>query len=468
MADKRILLADADGLTCGRFRQTFEHPWQVTCVASGTEALAELTRQPYEVLVASLDLAGLDGGELLNRVRKKYPRTARFLLASESDQDRVMKHVLGAHQFLSKQSEMSAWKSTIERSLALDHWIASPAIRDLLARIRTLPTIPTLYLEVRAALQSGHATTEEVGAIIARDMALMTKLLQLINSACFGLQREITDPAEAVGILGFETVKSVVMTIKLLAQYDKVKPVYFSIDRLWRHSREVARIAKQLVLLETGDRALADAAFTAGLLHDLGKIVLAANFDEQYSGVRSLALRQEIPLWEVEADIFGATHGEVGAYLLGRWGLPLDVLEAAALHHHPSRGRSNGFTTLAAVHIANVLESEANPDKDGFVAPKMDEAFLAATGLMDRLDDWRAAVRQPKENETEFRFKSAGIPAAKTPSAAAETPIRLDAAKTLMERLVRFCFFQQSRWLCAVLALLSLFLVWLGAGLCGR
>ena len=466
MSDKRMLLADADTQTCEGFRQAFGQPWQVTGVATGPAALEEMTRQPYEVIVASLDLPELDGGGLLDQVRKKYPKTARFILASEADQERVMKHVLEAHQFLPRQSDISALRNTIERSLALDHWIANSAIRDLVARVRTLPTIPSLYLEVRAALQSGNATTDEVGAIIAKDMALMTKLLQLLNSGCMGLQRKITDPAEAVGILGFETIKSMVMTIKLLSQYDKVKPVYFSIDRLWRHSREVARIAKQIVMLQTGDRALAEAAFTAGLMHDLGKIVLATNFDEQYRGAQTLAMKQQIPLWEVESEVFGATHGEVGAYLLGRWGMPLDVLEATALHHHPSRAGAKGFTTLTAVHLANVLEYEDNPDKEGLVTPRLDEAYLAETGLIYGLAEWRAAVSMREEVESMARIKPSEEPASPTPASTPRpSPLPGVGIGTTEVEFGWASFFQRNGWLCAGVAVLFLFLVWLGAGL---
>jgi putative nucleotidyltransferase with HDIG domain len=222
----------------------------------------------------------------------------------------------------------------------------------------------------------------------------MTKLLQVINSACFGLPRKITNPTEAVGLLGFETVNSMVMAIKVLSQYDKVKPVYFSIDRLWRHSTEVARNAKQIALWHTEDSALAEAAFTGGLLHDLGKVVLAANFDEQYRGAQSLALKQNLPIWDVEKEIFGASHGEIGAYLLGLWGMPLDLHEIAAFHHHPARSRGNKFTPLTAVHIANAFEYETNADKEGLPSPKIDEAYLAQIGVLDCLDGWRSALKK--------------------------------------------------------------------------
>ncbi len=128
-------------------------------------------------------------------------------------------------------------------------------------------------------------------------------------------------------------------------------------------------------------------------MHDIGKVVLAANFDEQYRGAQSLAKRQKLPAWEVEHEIFGASHGEIGAYLLGLWGMPLDLLEVAAMHHQPSRSISKEFTTLTAVHIANVLEHELTPDPDEpELAAKFDDDYLARVGLTDVIPQWREMV----------------------------------------------------------------------------
>lgn len=391
MGEKRILLADADPRVAQEFSQALGEQWQVVTVNDGPSAMAALKDRPCDVLVAGLDLGEMSGSELLNAARKRYPDIVRFVLATEDDRSRVMKEVLGAHQFLTKPVEAATLKNTIERALDLDNWIASESMRSLVAKVRSFPTAPTIYLELLTALRNPNTTTEEVGAIITRDMAITTKLLQVLNSAYFGLPNKITDPAQAVGILGFDTLKSMVVAIKMLAHYDKLKTAHFSIDQLWRHSTEVARHAKQIVMMHTGGRVMAETAFTAGLMHDMGKVVLAANFDEQYRGVQSLASKKDMPLWDVEKEIFGATHGEVGAYLLGLWGMPLELLEAAALHHCPSRSKYREFSALTAVHVANVLEYEIGGKQDS-QAPLMDEAYLEEVGVLDCLASWRQAV----------------------------------------------------------------------------
>ncbi len=392
MGERRILLAEADPAVSEEFCQALGQEWKVTIVRSGSALLAEIKRSPYEVLVTEVDLPEMDGAEVLSKIRRKYPKTVRFILANESSKDRVLKEMLGAHQFLTKPIDPSTLKDTIERSIALDAWIGSSKLRELVARVRSFPSLPSLYLDVLAALRSTSATPEEVGAIIAKDMAMTTKLLQVLNSAYFGLPRTITEPAEAVGLLGFETVKSMVLAMKLLSQYDRLKPVYFSIDRLWRHSTGVAKLAKELVLFETRDRVKADQAFTCGLMHDIGKVILAANFDEQYRGAQSLAQKQQLPLWEVEKDIFGAGHGEIGAYLLGLWGMPMNLVEVAALHHCPCSSSDVAFSVLTAIHVANTFDYELNPDTEGLGVPQIDRDYLARVGMSARLKAWRIGI----------------------------------------------------------------------------
>jgi HD-like signal output (HDOD) protein len=271
----------------------------------------------------------------------------------------------------------------------LENWVANNNLRELISRIRTFPTIPSIYFEILAQLNNPNSSTEDIGVTIAKDMAVMTKLLQILNSAYFGLSRKISEPAEAVGILGMDTVKSMVMAIKAMGAYDKVKPVYFSIDRLWRHSTAVARHAHQLTMMETDDSDAADAAYTAGLMHDVGKIVLASNFESQYRGVQSLANEKRRPLWEVEKEFFGASHAEIGAYLLGLWGIPWNLVEAAAMHHCPGKSQDTAFSPLTAVHVADVMAYELDTEDQTQLLPDLDLDYLARLGLGGRLEEWR-------------------------------------------------------------------------------
>ena len=442
MAEKRILIADADAEACVNFREALGESWTVVGAATGSAALREAQKQAFDVVVANYDLPDFSGAELLNRCRAAHPKTMRFMAAAEALKEKVRHHVLRGHQFLSIPFDRATLKNTIERSLPADYGMSN-SLRELVGRIRSFPTIPSLYVEVVSALKDPNTSTDTIGAIIAKDMAMTTKLVQVLNSAYFGLPRTITDPTEAVGILGFETVKSLIITVKLLSLHDKVKPVYFSIDNIWRHSTNVARNARVMALLETGDNDCSGLAYTAGLMHDLGKVILAANFDGQYHGAHNVARKQQVPLWEVEKDIFGATHGEIGAYLLGLWGMSQDVIKVAAMHHQPLRAGDTEFTALTAVHVANALEYEGTTEADGMPAPVLDMDYLRHLGLEERIELWREARRDTEVTTFETRAqrarsmaKSAAKYVAPTPTpdaapepqAKAETPVESSPA----------------------------------------
>jgi len=242
---------------------------------------------------------------------------------------------------------------------------------------------------------------------------LTSEVLRLTNSSYLGAARNVTDPAEAVDSLGLETVKAVVMALQYLAEHSRLKPPYLSLGQIWQHSINVGLIARDLVLFETKDQTLAAQALTAGLLHDLGKVVLAKNFDDLYARVYSLARKQPVAIWDIEKEMFGANHGEIGGCLLGMWNMPFPIVEATALHHEPPVGEHDELTPLAAIHIANVLERELQPHDDELqVAPIINTPFLNQLGLLHRLPIWRAALanRRPLDSETD-------VESAETPQA---------------------------------------------------
>jgi len=198
-----------------------------------------------------------------------------------------------------------------------------------------LPTVPDLYTQVMNLLASPNADAADVGKLIGREPALTAKILQLVNSAAFALARHITSAEEAVIFLGSERTKALILMANTSLHFDLSGCEGFSQEQYWRHSLSTAGLARAITLLETHDAKLADEAFTAGLLHDVGKLLLAANVTAPYCRTVSIAKIQRLTEWEAERMEFGTTHAELGACLLGTWGLPLRFLRAMAWHHTP-------------------------------------------------------------------------------------------------------------------------------------
>jgi HD-like signal output (HDOD) protein/ActR/RegA family two-component response regulator len=392
MAQKTILLAVADPQALADITQALGAEWEPTPVSSEAEALTQLDERPFDALLADFNLGAPDASELLNEALEKRPETVRFLLSYEADLALVAAKVQGPHHILPKPSEGAAVKARLESALAdpASTGVAGATIPP--AAEDPGPAIPPIYAEVLTALESAEATTQQVGELISRDAALTSELLSLTHSAYLGARRNLNDPVEVVGALGLQTVRGLVMARKFLAEHSNLRPGYLSLEDLWQHSVHVAKLARDLILFETRDRALASAALLAGLVHDLGKVVLVTNFDDLYGRVHSLGRKQPVPLWDIEKEIFGATHGEIGGCLVGMWNLPRSIVDAAAFHHEPPLGEGAGLTPLAVVHIANALEHEMRPSEEGFVEPKISTAFIEELRLLKRLPVWRAAI----------------------------------------------------------------------------
>ncbi len=368
--------------------------WETVSAGSVSEALEIVSQEPsVDILVADLFEPSADGVLLLTEVGDKHPHILRLIIADGSDRNQLVNCVMGSHQFLSKPCEPSTLLAAIQRSVNLSSLLKSARLKKLAAQVRSFPTIPSLYLEVMKLLRSPNTSTDELGEALARDMSMTTKILHVINSAFYGLPREITDLKEAVGLLGLQTINSLVLGIQLYSQFDKIKPLYFSIDRLWKHSTAVAQTALKIIKVEQSESGQAQLTFTAGLLHDVGQLILANNFEEQYDGVRRLVGKTGMSQVDLEQEIFGASHAELGAYLLGLWGLPFEVVEAVAYHHTPDKSPNHHFGVLTALHVANALEAESQKDQAVPQSP-VDENYLDGLGLLHRLTEWRELAGQ--------------------------------------------------------------------------
>jgi HD-like signal output (HDOD) protein len=278
-----------------------------------------------------------------------------------------------------------------------------PVIRDVVGGIDALPSLPTLYLELQRALGDPKVTLGQVSRIVERDIAMSAKILQLVNSAFFGVGLRagggrIASVEQAVVLLGLNTVQYLALASAIFISYEGRDDMFgFSLSLLQQHSFLAARIASRLL----PDRGPSEEAFVAALLHDAGKLLLAGRYPERYRRLMGLATREGLPLTLLETDEFGASHPEVAAYLFGTWGLPSVIVEAVAFHHDPSAAGRSAFDVSGAVHVADVLANEMTaPSNDATGRRTMlDGAYLESTGVADRLPAWRmiaALAMQPR------------------------------------------------------------------------
>ena len=387
---KRILFVDDEPLVLDGLRRmlhALRSDWEMVFAEGGAAALAEMAQGPFDVVVSDLQMPGMNGARLLGEVKLRYPNTVRLALSGHADQDLVMQCVGLAHQYLSKPCEPALLKARIQQAGTLGQGLADPGVRHLVSRISCLPSLPSLYSELMKALESDHCNPELLGRIIGRDPAMTLKVLKLVNSAFFGLRREVSDPAQAVAYLGVDTVRSLVLAYGVFDQAGGLLTRSVSLEQIWTHSLKVAFGAKVIAGLEGLSRPAQEEAFTAGLVHDIGSLILARWSPTEYDDVISRTLEGVSNLEDVERDAFGATHSDVGAYLLGLWGLPEPIVRAVAWHHAPAWSEATEFSTLTAVHVADTL-AWAMERPHSFEASQLDEHHLKAIGRYHRLAAW--------------------------------------------------------------------------------
>lgn len=417
---KRILLVADDPSESAGLKGIFSElppEWKVIFINKPEEALTQLEQVEFEAVFADLAAGPAASTEFLQEVWKKQPKPVRFLLGTGVDQQTIVTCVLGANQYLEKPLDLPKLQAALERAQAIDRLVRNKKIQTLVSRMRTFPSRPSLYLEVMRELRSSNASPKSVGELVAKDLAITTKLLQVVNSAYYGMAQHVSDPADAVLLLGLETTGALVLSIEAFARFDKVKPIYFSVEKVWKHSQSVAQTARRIAEAVTGDAAVAKDAYTAGLLHDIGKLTLALNFEEQYQGALNLAIKQKLPPCDVETEVFGASHAEIGAYLLALWALPFPIVEAVAAHHNPAKSLDPKFSALTALHLAERLENEQNAP-DGTPEARTDYDYPEGLGLQPYIEQFRELAKnsEPDTDSTQFISRKK-IPPLKAPAA---------------------------------------------------
>ncbi len=392
---KRILFVDNDpgmGQVLHGLRAKLPETWKFEICESGTVALSLMEGQGFDVVVANMHMAGISGPELLDEVMVRYPKTVRLILADRADKESVMRCVSATHQYLSKPCDAATLRAAIERVSDRESSLHNELLRRLVGRMERLPSLPLVYLEIQEALRDPERELSDIGGIVQRDIAMTAQVLKLVNSAFFGLRREISDPTEAVSYLGVDTLQTLVLSVHLFTEFQGAKDSGFSLEALSRHSLRTALACKAIARREQADRQFIDESFCAGMLHDTGKLILAHNFPVPYARILEVAGKDALAVHKVEQRVLSATHADVGGLLLGLWGLPVPVVEAIALHHEPSRETLPGLTPLLVLCVANAIANGAQALEN---VPKDDDPLLEALsrkGLAECWPAWRQAV----------------------------------------------------------------------------
>ena len=361
--------------------------WNVTTAPDGETALALLRQETFDVVASDMQMPGINGIEVLTEARKLQPQTSRIIISGASDQAVAADALNCTHLFIPKPFEMKTLKDTLARITSLDAYLKDDKLRGLAGKMRKLPSFPMVYLEIMQEIESPNASIQGIAKIVAKDPSISAKILQVANSAALGMSETVSDPVEAVQLLGMTTVRSLALSAQVFSSYAPGRLKDFSPDALWRHLMKCGDLARTIMRRERADFTACEDAFTAGMLHDMGKLMLADSLPEEFQKALQLADDEKISLGKAELQVIGATHAGLAAYLFGLWGLPAPIVEAVAFHDTPEKTDLKKFSALTAVHVANALTDEAE-------GSGLDLDYLGTIGVSDRLDDWRETARE--------------------------------------------------------------------------
>ena len=356
--------------------------WETAVAPDGQTAMELLRQAAFDVVAADMQMPGMSGIELLTEIRKLYPQISRIIISGATDQAEAADSLNCTHQFIPKPFDVKTLKSALARISSLDSYLKDDKLRGLAGKMHALPSFPMLYHQIIQEIESPKSSIQGIAQIIAQDPGITTKIFRIANSAAFGHSKPVNDPVEAVQQLGMSTVRSLVLSAQVYSSFRSAPLKRFSADALWTHLMKCGELARTIMRLERATFIESEEAFTAGMLHDMGKLMLADSLPKEFEAALMLAEKEKIPLSEAELEIFGATHAGLAAYLFGLWGLPAAVVEAVAFHHTPERSDLKKFSALTAVHVANALCSKAE-------TARLNLDYLAQIGVTDRLDDWR-------------------------------------------------------------------------------
>jgi HD-like signal output (HDOD) protein/ActR/RegA family two-component response regulator len=383
LVDNEHHIADAHR----RALRTVRPEWKVVLASTPEAALDAMTAEPTDVFIAELGKPPTDGVALFETVRERWPGTVRIALSEFAEKNVAVRLERSVHRFLHKPCDTYMLAMLIERGSTLRTIVDDPAVVAAIGGLDAIPRPPVTVQALEKVLADPEAGVIAVAAVVNRDASLTARLLRVVNSSFFGVGRQVTRVDAAVNFMGVSLVRAITLADGATRSF-KVAPEVLDLDEWNTHAVRVAASARDITLsMCPNDRSLADEAFLAGLLHDVGQVVLAGVSPKRWQELERQAASELLPLHDVEAQRGMVSHAIVGAYLLSLWGLPSSVVEAVAFHHTPERLAGHMFDAAIAVHVADAIAARS----PGRRAPGMNmECVLGAGITEEQIAAWQA------------------------------------------------------------------------------
>ena len=244
---KRILFVEDNEMLLELYGMLLEGErnfWQTTLAPDGETALKLLRQTAFDVVASDMQMPGMNGIQLLAEVRKLHPQTSRIIISGFTDQAEAADSLSCTHLFIPKPFDVKILRATLARIGSLDAYLKDDKLRGLAGKMRTLPSFPTLYLDIMCEIESPNSSIQGIAKIIAKDPGITAKILQVANSAAMGLPEKVSDPVDAVQQLGMTTVRSLALSAQVYGTFAPGRLQGFSAEALWTHLMKCADLSR--------------------------------------------------------------------------------------------------------------------------------------------------------------------------------------------------------------------------------
>lgn len=392
MKPSALIFTDQES-TLESSRQALQDTWDLQPAASESEAREELEKSRYQLLLIDKQNIGNNEDDFLTVASKISPTTTRVHfthLTPAGDLKVQFSHPRVVSDEAQLPAQPESFEEQIEHEVLRQTLFSKVGLSNILEKIQKTPSRPGVYFKVVEELTNPEGTIDNIAELVKEDPIVTARILRAVNSTALGLRRRLTDANEAVMMLGGERVRDVILLLEVLSVIDQNRCIGFSPDDVWNHSIQVAQLARKIMVKETRCQSTRDAAFTAGLLHDVGKVLFAVNVPGRYAKTLILAKKNQSSVIEEEYKEFETSHAELGTHLLESWDLPIRILEAIMWHHNQELFSSEKIDPGAAVYIANTLVKGDTPttkSEESDRVPPLE--FIQETWGEERLEAWK-------------------------------------------------------------------------------
>jgi HD-like signal output (HDOD) protein len=350
------------------------------------QALAAIKASPPDLILSDQLMPGMSGSQLLEEARAVAPGTLRIMMSGFVPLDQL-RMITSAHQYVAKPFDAQQLKRILERTFAARDRVQDKKLQTVVASLRSLPSLPQVHHALLIELENNQGSSATIGQMVAQDAGLSAKVLQLANSPLFGREYLVSSPAEAVFCLGTGMITAIVLSQSLFKHYHANPYAEFSLPQVWNHCWDTAALAQCYCREYQLPRPTREEAFLAGLLHETGRLILIANFPDQYKAACNAARQADSPLGPRLREVFQAAPCEIAAFLLDLWGMPDSVVAAVSMLEHPEKEKAAEFTAVSALYIADQIASRGTPP-DPFPPEEWNAAYPRSLGCPEDLQQW--------------------------------------------------------------------------------